>query len=324
MPLIHPSAYSTSGIFKNKHIHTIIPSQLRGIKKPAYQRERLDTPDGDFLDLDWLTGKKRENLLIILHGLEGSSESSYVKGISTFFVEKGWDAMVLNFRGCSGEPNRLLRSYHSGETEDLHWVITEILKRKSYSYIFLSGFSLGGNVLLKYLGESQAKVPKEVTAGIAVSAPVDIANSAQTLSKPSNWIYVQHFMQSLNPKLRQKQKQFPDKVKLPKKRMPRNFAEFDGWFTAPVHGFQSAEDYWDKASSKHHLNKITVPTLLLTPLDDPFLGEACYPVEICKKHPHLYLETPKYGGHVGMRPRSKGEPYWAEKRAWEFFAQKPE
>ncbi|MEM9721364.1 MAG: alpha/beta fold hydrolase [Bacteroidota bacterium] len=322
MPLIHPSTYTTTGIFKNKHIHTIIPSQLRRIKKPPYQRERIATPDGDFLDLDWLKSKGAKNLLIILHGLEGSSESSYVKGISTFFHGKGWDTLALNFRGCSGEPNRLLRSYHSGDTEDLHWVVMQILSTYSYQKIFLSGFSLGGNVLLKYLGESHAKVPKEVRAGIAVSTPVDIADSAHTLSKVSNWIYVKHFMLSLNPKLRQKQKQFPGQVHLPKKRMPRTFAEFDGWFTAPVHGFRDAEDYWKKASSKPHLKKIKVPTLILQPQDDPFLGNACYPVEICRDHTHLYLESPPYGGHVGMIPVAKGKPYWAEQRAWEFFTEK--
>jgi len=315
MPLISPPQYTARGLLKNGHINTIYPALFRKVQGPAYQRERLELPDGDFLDLDWALANSGKKLVLVLHGLEASSQAPYVRAMVKHFNQAGWDAVALNFRGCSGSPNRLLRSYHSGDTADVHQVLLHITSKQPYEDIVLVGFSLGGNVLLKYLGEQGNATLGPVRGGIAISAPVDIYNSCETLSKAYNWVYVKRFMLYLNQKLRQKQGQFPGEFSLPKKRLPRNFQEFDGWFTAPIHGFASAEDYWRKASSLSYLSQIQLPTLVLNPLDDPFLGTACYPLSVAKTHPKLFLETPAHGGHVGM---VQPGPYGAEIRALEF------
>lgn len=319
MPLIAPSGYSARGIFTQGDINTIYPALFRKVEGPSYKRSRLELPDGDFIDMDIASVGNRQRVMLVLHGLEASSQAHYVRALINHFNKQGWDGIAMNFRGCSGEPNRLLRGYHSGDTSDLREVLHYMHHSLGYQTIYLAGFSLGGNVILKYLGEEGSSPPPFIKAGIAVSAPVDISNCSETLSRPRNWVYVKRFMISLNEKLRHKLEAYPEFLSLPKNRLPRTFAEFDGWYTAPIHGFASERDYWKKASSKPYLSSITLPTLILNPLDDPFFGEPCYPFDICKDHPSVFLETPKTGGHVALTQlRNKGV-YGAEERAWSFI-----
>jgi hypothetical protein len=262
-----------------------------------------------------------DRLLIGLHGLEGSARRPYIKGMAQFFNQRGWDAVGLNFRSCSGEPNRLLRSYHIGETGDLSFVITHALATGRYRYIALVGFSLGGNVLLKYLGESPDSLPKEVVGGVAFSVPCDVKSANQQIDRWHNWHYRQRFMDGLNAKMRLKAEMFPDLLQLPE-RMPRDFQEFDDTFTAPIHGFDSADHYWTSSSSQHYIPTIRKPALLINASDDSFLSPSCYPYELAEHHRCFYLEVPSGGGHVGFVTRRNQGTYWSEERAFEFITQK--
>jgi predicted alpha/beta-fold hydrolase len=316
MPYIAHSTYRARGIFRNAHINTIYPALFRQVEGVHYERERVETPDGDFLDLDW-SARGAERLLLLLHGLEGNSQRHYVRGMARYFNQQGWDALALNFRGCSGEPNRRLRSYHIGETSDLGLVVRHVLSLGRYRALVLVGFSLGGNVALKYLGEQPAAVPPEVKAAVAFSVPCEVVSANAEIDKWQNWPYRQRFMKSLNAKIVQKARLFPGQLSLPAA-PPRDFKGFDGMFTAPIHGFGSAEDYWRRNSSLQFLPAIERPALLVNARDDTFLSPACYPVGLAEKQRHLYLETPRWGGHVGFVSQVEATAYWPEKRAYEF------
>jgi len=318
MPLVETSGYQISGFLRNGHIHTIYTALFRKVKSISYQRQRLETPDGDFLDLDWSVVDSKK-LLIVLHGLEASADIHYVRGMIRYFNERGWDGVGLNFRGCSGEINRKLRAYHSGETGDLKFVIDYILHHHAYEEIAIVGFSLGGNVLLKYLGEGNV-IPDEIKRTVAVSVPCDLSGVSERLNHWENAIYLRRFMYFLNQKLKDKIRLFPDQITLPSGHMPRTFYEYDHYFTGPVHGFAGAEDYWQQSSCLQFLPDIPIPTLLITAKDDPFLTPACFPEETAKHHPYFYLDAPDHGGHVGFL--LKGKPYcWTEQRAFEFVSE---
>ncbi|MEM7374658.1 MAG: alpha/beta fold hydrolase [Bacteroidota bacterium] len=322
MPLLSSSSYRPPLLLRNRHAATMFPSLFRKVKGLHYERERLDTPDGDFLDLDWVqAGNNR--LVIGLHGLEGSADRSYIRGMMRHFHRNKWDCMGLNFRSCSGEMNRKLRVYHSGETGDIGWVIDQILERDQYKEIVLVGFSMGANVALKYVGELGAKIPKAIRCVVAISAPCDLASCSTELNKEGvNRIYLKRFMHYLNEKLAHKLEHFPGEISLPQDRMPKDFAEFDNWFTAPMHGFEDAEDYWARASSLPFLPNIHVPSLIINARNDTFLGEECYPYEIADKHPLISLEVPRFGGHVGFAQFGTKGVYWSEQRALNFVSEK--
>ena len=318
MPLVD-SNYSAPNWLKNPHIHTIFTSKMRKPPRPAYQRERIETPDDDFLDLDWSKVGSRK-LVIILHGLEGGADSNYIMGMASYMNELGLDVLALNFRSCSGEMNRQLRVYHSGETTDTDFVLSYVEQNHTYEDIFLVGFSLGGNVCLKFLGEQAEKGPSRVRAAVAVSVPVDLGSASHQLDYgPSlNKVYVLRFILSLNKKLKIKKQQFPDRIQIPKP-LPKTLFGFDDTFTGPLHGFSGAEDYYTRSSSKPYLAKIQVPTLLINALDDPFLSDQCYPADIAENHPYLFLEMPAKGGHVGFNPGGRRGFFWSEKRVGEFL-----
>ncbi|NRA49541.1 MAG: alpha/beta fold hydrolase [Phaeodactylibacter sp.] len=316
MPIINTSTYRPKGRFNNHHVNTIYPAFFRKVRQVQYERERIETPDNDFLDLDW-SCVGSEKLLICLHGLEGSADRPYVKGIARFFNNQGWDAIGLNFRGCSGEPNRQLRSYHIGETEDLRLVIDHALSLGRYRHIGMVGFSLGGNVILKYLGEGGFH-PNELVGGVAYSVPCDVKSANTAIDKWHNWHYRRRFMQTLNAKMLEKAERFPGQVDIPKK-MPKDFREFDNVFTAPIHGFKDAEDYWQKSSSIHYIPTIKHPALLVSAQDDTFLSADCYPFDLAENHPYFHFEAPKRGGHVGFVTVSRDGYYWTEKRAFDFL-----
>lgn len=313
MPLIH-SAYKAPFYLFNPHIETVVPSLFR--KVPGfYHRERLELADSDFLDLDWMQGQ-RDKLVIISHGLEGNSERHYTKGMATYFFANGWDALAWNCRGCSGEMNRLPRFYHHGATEDLAAVVDHAIKM-NYKHIVLVGFSMGGSMTLKYLGERNTI--REIKSAIVFSVPCDLGSSAAELDKPRNKFYLNRFLKKLEKKIQAKAKQFPNLLSAKDFETITTFREFDTRYTAPLHGFTDAIDFYTRASCNLHLENIKLPVLLVNALNDPFLPEACYPIELARQHTHLHLEMPTRGGHVGFS--LAGKINWMEKRALQFASQ---
>ncbi len=317
MPLLTSSTYKAFSIFKNGHINTVYAAAFRHVGHLAYERERLITPDNDFLDLDWARVGSRL-LLIALHGLEGSAQRPYIRGMARYFNRNNWDVLALNFRGCSGAPNLQLRSYHMGETSDLDFVIKTVLEKDQYQHIALVGFSLGGNVVLKYMGERGAGIASAIKAAVAFSVPCEMTSANEVFNKWYNRLYLKRFMRSLNVKLQQKAILFPNQLNASKP-LPRNFDEFDERYTAPAHGFQSAQDYWQKASSLSFIPGIQVSTLLINPADDSFLSKACYPITEAERSKAFYLEIPRWGGHCGFVTFDKNGVYWTERRALDFI-----
>lgn len=313
MPII-PSAYKAPYYLFNPHLETVVPSVFRKVTG-IYQRERLELTDGDFLDLDWMQ-TQRDKLVIISHGLEGNSERHYTKGMASYFFANSWDALAWNCRGCSGEMNRLPRFYHHGATEDLAAVVDHVIK-KNYKQIVLVGFSMGGSMTLKYLGERIP--PKEIKSAITFSVPCNLGSSAAELDKSKNKFYLNRFLKKLEKKVQAKAKQFPKLLSAKNFETIITFREFDTCYTAPLHGFTDADDFYTRASCNPHLENIKLPVLLVNALNDPFLPEACYPIELAKQHPHLHLEMPTRGGHVGFS--LTGKINWMEKRALQFASQ---
>jgi predicted alpha/beta-fold hydrolase len=317
VPLIPKSTYEPPLLFTNPHVQTIYPSLLRQIKDIDYIRERITTPDQDFIDLDWAT-VGADKLAIVLHGLEGHSKRSYMLGMIKAFNRRGWDGVAFNFRGCSGEPNRRLRSYHSGATEDLHTVVSHILQKKSYRQLFITGFSIGGNLTLKYLGENGSRLWDHIIGAAAISVPCDLASCARQLAKPSNRLYMKRFLKMFHQKIRLKMKIMPGKIDDKDFKSIRTFMAFDERYTAPIHGFSSVGEYYAKCSCKQFIADIKVSTLLLNALDDPFLADECYPLSEAKKSRHVSLETPYFGGHVGFVAFNRAGEYWHESRVTSF------
>lgn len=324
MPIIEHSSYRPPFLFLNRHINTVAHALLRH-PKLSYDRERVITPDDDFVDLDFsrVTSNKTKTVVLIVHGLEGSYKSGYVKGMIKAVNELDWDGVVMNFRGCSGEDNNTFGSYHSGQTEDLDFVVRRLKMTHGYDTIYLVSYSLGGNVMLKYLGE-KSRSPLEVNASVAVSVPCDLQACAIQLEKSYNKAYMITFLRSLRQKVKRKCAAYPNhQINLKAALKAKNFAAFDNEFTAPAHGFKDAIDYWTKSSCSQFLEKITSPTLLINALDDPFLTPECFPFDAASKNDKLFLETPKKGGHVGFVSHFllMGR-YWHEQRALEFLQEK--
>jgi predicted alpha/beta-fold hydrolase len=321
MPLLASSSYRPPwglGIqHGGGHLQTILPVLFRRVPTITRERERIETPDGDFLDLVWNRDHRSDTLVIITHGLEGNSSNASVQGMAGAFHRVGWDTLTWNLRGCSGEANRLLRTYHSGAWEDLECVINHA--GYTYRHIALVGFSIGGNLTLKYLGDRAASIHPAVRGAVAFSVPCDLASSALAMESRVNSIYMHHFLVNLRRKIREKAIAFPGAVSTEGLDKIRTFREFDGTYTAPLNGFLSAEDYWAKASSKPSLAGIIVPTLLVNALDDPFLGPECFPREEAATHSHFHLELPECGGHLGFL--TLGKEFWSESRAVEFLSQ---
>jgi predicted alpha/beta-fold hydrolase len=230
-----------------------------------------------------------------------------------------WDALSMNFRGCSGECNRKLRFYHSGETGDLHTVISHVTGRHDYAQIALIGFSVGGNMVLKYLGEEGPNVHPCITGAVMLSVPCDLASSAIKLSLPANRVYLKRFLRMLRRKIRLKMHLMPGSISDDGYGTIKTFKEFDDRYTARIFGFRDAEDYWQKASSRPYVPRITIPTLLITSTDDPFLAGPCYPFEEAQASASFYLEAPKHGGHVGFLSLNHRGEYWSESRTVAFL-----
>ncbi|TPE40636.1 YheT family hydrolase [Pontibacter mangrovi] len=313
MPLLSSKHRAPFYLF-NGHLQTIIPSLFRQVEGVLYERERLFTPDDDFIDIDW-SRVGSDSLLVLSHGLEGDTGRPYITGMVKAFNAEGVDALAWNYRSCSGEPNKLLRSYHLGATDDLDFVLRHALATGLYKNVYLVGFSAGGNITLKYLGEDPQLVPVQVKRAVAFSTPVDLKGSAQKISR----IYTQRFLKTLGEKLEQKRQMFPDELDLTDYSVSWSFPEFDDRFTAPIHGFKNAEEYYTRVSSRQFLESIQVPTLLVNAENDPFLSKECYPVQEAEKNPYFYMEMPEEGGHVGFAEDFRKDRYYSEERALRFI-----
>lgn len=320
MPLIPSSTYRPPFLFKNGHVQSIFPVLFRKVTGVAYVRERIETPDRDFIDLDW-SRIGSERVVVVSHGLEGHSMRSYMLGMIKALNRRGWDGVAFNFRGCSGEPNRLLRSYHSGSTEDLETVIRHVVGKNRYNVLGLIGFSIGGNLTLKYLGESETRPPSSIKCAAAISVPCDLEACSRQLSLKSNLIYMRRFLRMFHKKIRAKMRILPGKISDKDFKSIRSFLEFDELYTAPIHGFPSAKAYWSQCSCKQFLPKIKIPTLLISALNDPFLPDESYPREEAEKSRYFFLEIPDSGGHVGFVDFNTAGEYWHEARVASFLTQ---
>jgi len=309
------SRYRAPWLLKHGHSATILTSFFPAPAATWTSGERLELPDGDFLDLAWLQSGQRR-LAILSHGLEGSLNAPYIRGMARQLQSNQWDVLAWNYRGCGNIPNRLLRSYHSGESGDLRRIISHAAQQ--YPQIILIGFSLGGNITLKYLGEAPSH--PAVQAGIAISAPVDLASSARQLDgRRSNRLYQARFLKTLRQKTLVKASLFPGQVDTARLAAIRTIREFDEQVTAPWHGFSDAADYYARASSLPFLPAITVPVLLLNAQNDPLLDRPCFPSPRAIGNPRLTFEYPAAGGHLGFPDLSHGLRRWHEQRATDFL-----
>ena len=290
----------------------------------SYRRERVETPDCDFLDLDWVNGRTLScgtPLVVVLHGLEGSSQAKYVLGLLSEATARGWDGVAVNFRSCSGELNRLPRFYHSGETEDLDFVVSTLVARYPARPLVLVGYSLGGNVLLKWLGERGDKGPDQVRGAVAVSAPYDLGVAAHRVDHGFRRVYGQVFLRTLKAKALAKVERFPGLVDPRLVRSLSSFVQFDEHVTAPIHGFAGARDYWTRSSSIPWLPGIRRPTLLISACDDPFLPSDYLPRDAVARSSYLEAEFLERGGHVGFVEGSRpwAASYWVDRRTIAFL-----
>jgi predicted alpha/beta-fold hydrolase len=317
MPRI-ASSYKAPLLFLSRHLETIYPVVFRNVSDVYYNRERLELSDGDFLDLDWIK-KESKKLLILSHGLEGETQSKYLKGMARAAANAGYDVLAWNYRGCSGQINRNFRFYHSGESDDLDLVIHHVLSKNTYQSIGLVGFSVGGNITLKYLGEKKASLSSFIKAAVTFSAPCDLKAGALHMAGWKSKFYMNRFLESLHKKVVAKTAQYPELINDSGFNKIKNFIEFDERYTAPIHGFKNAFDYYQKCSSVHYIPDIKIPTLLVSALNDPFLAKKCFPFEQAKNNPDFFLETPEHGGHCGFYENNKNGNYWSDNRALEFL-----
>lgn len=315
MPL-NKTDYKSPSLLFNAHLQTIYPSLFRKVDV-NWRRERIATSDNDFLDLDWLNQKSKK-LVIISHGLEGSSRRPYVNGMAKTFFQNAYDVLAWNYRGCSEEMNRQLRFYHSGATDDLDTVIKYSLSLNQYDKIYLIGFSLGGNLTLKYLGEQGDHISPNIKKATVFSVPLDLHSSCIQLSKPSNWIYSQRFLRSLKKKVIGKAKMYSHLDINPLSKI-NTLIDFDDQYTAPLHGFSNAIDYYTKCSSIHFLDRIKIPTLIVNAYNDPFLSKECFPANHLKDNTYITFEMPHQGGHCGFASFNQNGVYWSEQRALDFI-----
>jgi predicted alpha/beta-fold hydrolase len=303
---------------QNGHLQTIVPALFRNIGDIEYRRERILTPDDDFLDLDW-TPIQGRNLVILCHGLEGNSSKAYIKGAARYFQKRGWSCLAWNYRGCSEEINRQVYFYHAGATNDLETVIGYINHHYPRLNLFLMGFSLGSNLILKYLGEQGSALPENIVKAICFSAPLDLHKSCLQISTGVNRIYSWRFLSMLKHKVLRKAKLYPGYFDLKRLNKIHRLLDFDDQFTAPMHGFKNAADYYHRCSSLSYIDTISIPTLIVNARNDPFLSDSCYPTKTLKDHDWLEMITPLQGGHCGFADRDLGDTYWSEVISWNYF-----
>ncbi len=311
---------------RSAHAQTIAGKLLRRPPRLELHRERWDTPDGDFVDLDFAFGDDAPAdapVVLLLHGLEGSARRPYAMIAYRALLDRGLRPVGLNFRGCSGEPNRLPRFYHSGETEDAAWVIGELRRRWPRAAFGAVGFSLGGNVLLKLIGERGDGAGHLLRAAAAVSVPFDLRAGSLGLERGAmNRLYTYYFIRNLRRKAAAKAALLEDRCDVREVLGARTLRAFDDAATAPLHGFRDAEDYYHRSSSAAFLEHVRIPTLLIQALDDPFLPLEALPLEAARRNPYIYTAFVENGGHVGFMEGTPWAPrFWAEREAGRFLAE---
>lgn len=324
-----PAPFRPSWWGLNAHVQTLAGKYLRPEPRLPTRRERWDTPDGDFLDLDFMPDRGRP-LVLVLHGLEGHSRRRYVLNTLVALQEAGLDGVALNFRHCSGEPNRKARTYHSGDTADVGYVLTRLAERFPGRALGVVGFSLGGNVLVKYLGErgpgpAPAQAPGPLpAAAVAISVPYDLAAGADLLARTlMGRLYNKYFLDSLLQKVREKAALLEDRVDLGAVFQARTLRAFDDRLTAPLNGFRDAQHYYDESSAQRWLGDVRTPTLLLHAVDDPFLPRERIPRRIMERNEYLHPVLTERGGHVGFVRGGPGRlAFWAERAAADFLARR--
>ena len=320
MPVL-TSNFTPTFLFKNGHFNTIYRSVFSK-ESCKYKRKRVSTWDNDFIDLDFsLVGSK--TLVLLIHGLEGSSQSKYIVSTTKYLNQKGLDTVCFNLRGCSGDDNLLLGTYHSGKTEDVDFIVKHLSRNYEYENIILIGFSLGGNLTLKYIGEQSENSATKVKGGIAISVPIDIASGEFELEKLKNKLYLERFLKTMKTKILEKADKFPE-FQLDKDLLAKasRFKHLESLYTVPVFGFESPEDYWEKASAKPYLSKIKIPTLLINSKDDTFLSNQCFPFDEANNSKNFFFETTNYGGHCGfISSFYSAKNNWLELRIERFIRQ---
>ncbi len=319
MPILKNFQFTPSLFFRNKHFNTLY-RYYRSTIQIDYKGERLKTLDKDFIDLD-ISSVQSKKAILAIHGLEGSSNSSYIKSLTHIANQQNYDVIAMNLRGCSGVPNLFLSSYHSGKTSDLLEVIQYIEQKKIYKSIHIVGYSLGGNLALKLMGESINSLPKIVKSAVAISTPCDLEGGAKELNTFSNSLYQFKFLKTLKNKVKLQYKKNPiSSINLKRVLNTKSLVEYDAFFTAPINGFKNATDYYTQSSCKQFLKDIRKPCLLISSLDDPFLNDDCYPFDEAKKSEFFHLLTTKYGGHVGFSSSFNAKNnFWLENKILDFI-----
>ena len=317
-------AYHAPKWLPGGHVQTIYPLLIKPAPLP-YRRERWETPDNDFIDLDWSEAASPERvnihtpLVVLFHGLEGSSKSHYALALMHALSAIGWCGVVVHFRGCSGEPNRLPRAYHSGDSDEIDWILHRLKEKHPERPLYAAGVSLGGNALLKWLGERESSAASLVCAATAISAPIDLAACGHNLGRGFNRLYTRHFLRTLKPHAVARLKRFPGLFDENRLNEASTVYEFDNVVTGPLHGFANADDYWRRASCKPWLTGIRLPTLVLNAQNDPFLPSHALP-RPDQVSTSVTLDFPREGGHVGFVSGSlPGRLDWLPQRVLHFF-----
>jgi uncharacterized protein len=314
MPFIKHSTHRRAPFLQfNGDLQTIIPS-FRKVEGVTYERERLTLPDGDFVNLDWIDKGSRQ-LVILTHGLEGNSARPYMLGCAKMFANNGFDVLAWNCRSCGGEMNKHFRLYNHGDIGDIEQVVNQALRRKNYDQIVLIGYSMGGNVTLKFVAEKQ---PPSVVAAVAFSAPLEMRTSTAILDLPSRWLYKNRFQKGILPKVRAKAEAFPDRLSLAEIKAATTWEAEQELFFVKINGYASLDDFYEKGSAVNFMPKLKIPSLVVQAQNDPMLSIECLPVQLAENHPFIYLETPKVGGHCGFALPNDKVHSWAEYRALNF------
>ncbi len=320
--IARPQPYRAPRWLPGGQAQTLWPLTIKG-PLPRYRRERWDTPDNDFIDLDRIDGPAQAPLLVLFHGLEGSARSHYAISLAHAARAVGWRFVLPHFRGCSGELNRLPRAYHSGDSEEIDWILQRLRHEAGPAPLFAAGVSLGANALLKWAGEREDAAREVVTAIAGVSAPLDLAACGHHLANGFNRIYTKHFLSTLKAISEQRLKCHPDLFDARRMRAASNLYQFDDAVTAPMHGFESADDYWRRASGKPWLRNIHIPALVLNARNDPFLPARHLP-QAHEVSASVTLEQPSDGGHVGFVSGAfPGRLDWLPQRLLHFFDSQP-
>lgn len=316
MPIVSSNYKGPPFFYLNGHFETIIPSVTRKISGIAYMREQIETPDDDFLNLDWIK-KGHDRLLIISHGLEGGSDRHYVMAMAKLFSSNCWDVLAWNNRSCNGEMNRQRILYHHAASYDVRTVVDHALKSGDYKEVVMVGMSMGGGQTIRYLGEEpEFGVPGEIKKAVVISVPCSLPESVDTLSLRSNGVYERRFLGKLKDKLRRKAQQYPD-IDVSALAGIKKLEQFDEMYSAPLHGFDSRKAFYEHCNPLPFIPKISRSLLILNALNDPLLIGNCFPYHLAKDSPNIHLETPKRGGHVGF-VRSGSEYTYSELRTLEF------